>query len=374
MLRRMRAIARRETTHILRDPRSLAVAILLPVVMLVLYGYGINMDVRHIRTAVLDEDQTRMSREVTDAFERSSYFDVVARPANYRALDLLMDRSEVKTSVVLPRGFAADTAAGRGNLQLLVDGSDAATASIATGYGSLIVQAYQAQITQQEMVARGAATQAGTIDLRTRYWYNPEQKSNDFVVPGLAAVILMVLSALLTSLTIVRERERGTIEQIVVSPTQSTELIIGKLTPYVVLAFLDIVLVISGGRWLFNVPMRGSLVLLAFSSAVFLIAALSLGLLISCIANTQLMAMMAAVMVTMLPSVLLSGFAFPISTMPAVVQAVTYLVPARYYLVIVRGILLKGVGLDVLWPDLLSLLALAGLLIVASVRRFRAAL
>ena len=371
MRQRILAVARRETLHILRDPRSLAVALVLPVVMLLLYGYGINLDVRHLRAGFLDEDGTRESRELLDAFSHSGYFDAVARPGSYGGIDALLDHARVKVVVIVPRGYARDLRSGHAEVQVVSDGSDAAAASLAMAYAGQIAQAAAVREAAREAARRGATALAPTVDLRARYWYNPELKSNDFVVPGLAAVILMVLSALLTSLTIVRERERGSMEQVVVSPLRPAELMLGKLAPYVALAFVDLALVVGGGRLIFGVPFRGAPVVLLAGSLLFLISALALGLLVSTIANTQLVAMMIAVLATMLPAVLLSGFVFPTEMMPAPIRQVTYAVPARYYLDIVRGVMLKGAGPDVLWPQFAALTVAAAGLVALAARRFR---
>lgn len=372
MGRRVRAIIRKEFIHILRDPRSLAVAIILPIVLLLLYGFGINTDVKHLPTAVLDMDHTRQSRELLDAFSHSEYFDFTTRLSSYSQLESVIDSSRVTLAIYVPKGFASELSRGAGELQVITDGSDASSASLAIGYASQITRSYSEDITVREAQRRGFDTQSlSGLDVETRYWYNPELKSTNFIVPGLIAVILMLLSALLTSMTIVRERERGTIEQIVVSPVMPVELIIGKIVPYSLVALVDIVLVILGGRFIFGVPMAGSPPLLLVSSILFLFAALGLGLMISCISKTQLTAMSIAVLATMLPTILLSGFVFPISGMPKVIRAFTYLIPARYYLVIARGIFLKGVGIMYLWPQMLLLLIAGVLLIAMSTRKFK---
>ncbi|MEN6415226.1 MAG: ABC transporter permease [Armatimonadota bacterium] len=372
MNRRVKAIIRKEFTHILRDPRSLGVAVILPIVMLLLYGYGINTDVKHLRTAVLDMDNTRQSRELLDAFSQSGYFDFTRQMNSYSELERLLDASKVTLAIYVPKGFASDLTRGSAELQIVTDGSDASSASLAMGYASQISRSYSQETAVREAQRRGLSAQSlAGLDVKTRYWYNPELNSTNFIVPGLIAVILMLLSALLTSMTIVRERERGTIEQLVVSPIMPVELIIGKILPYSLIALLDIVLVILGGRFIFGVPLAGSPPLLLFASCLFLVAALGIGLLISCISKSQLTAMAIAVMATMLPTILLSGFVFPISGMPKVIQTITYVIPARYYLVIVRGIFLKGVGLDYLWPQMLFLLVSGVILVGMSVRKFR---
>lgn len=372
MNRRLRAIIRKEFIQIWRDPRSLAVVVIMPVVMLLLYGYGMNSDVRHLRTAVMDMDNTRRSRDLLAAFTQSGYFDFNVRMDSYERLEHLLGSGKVSLVIVVPRGFAADLSSGIAQLQIITDGSDAASALIAMGYAAEIGRTFSKNLVISELKRRGAGTRSlAGVNVLIRYWYNPELKSSNFIVPGLIAVILMMLSSLLTSMTVVRERERGTIEQLVVSPISPTELVIGKMLPYAAIAFVDIVLVILGGLLIFHVPLMGSPPLLLLASVLFLAAALGLGMLISCAAKTQLAAMMIAVMATMLPTILLSGFMFPISGMPPVIRMVTYLIPARYFLVIVRGIFLKGVGADYLWPQMLLLLVSGVALIVLSAKRFR---
>jgi ABC-2 type transport system permease protein len=368
----MRAIIRKEFIQIIRDPRSLGVAVILPIVMLLLYGYGINMDVKHIKTAVIDMDNTRESREILDAFSQSGYFDFSKRMNSYSELQGMLDGGRVTAAIVVPKGFSSDLTHGPGKFQVVADGSDAGSASIAIGYAAQISRSYSQELALREILKRGEGvpSQPG-IDTETRYWYNPELSSTNFVVPGLIAVILMLLSGLLTSMTIVREREQGTIEQLVVSPIKPIELMIGKLLPYALIAFVDILLVVIGAKYAFNVPINGSIPLLLLSSCLFLAAALGLGLLISCIARSQLVAMSIALMATMLPTILLSGFVFPISGMPRVIRAVTYLIPARYFLIIVRGILLKGIGINYLWPEMLLLFFVGVGLIALSTAKFR---
>lgn len=370
--RRMKAIIRKEFIQIMRDPRSLAVAVFLPIIMLLLYGYGINTDVRHIRTAMMDMDNTSQSRELLDAFSQSNYFDFRIRMNSYSELSSLMDSGKVTLAIVVPKNFATNLSHGDAELQVVTDGSDASSASLAMGYAAQIVKSYSQNLALKEIQRRGISTQfSAGLNTNTRYWYNPELNSTNFIVPGLIAVILMILSALLTSMTIVRERERGTIEQLIVSPIRPIELIISKIIPYSVIAFLDIVLVILGARFIFKTPFAGSLILLLFSSCLFLIAALGLGLFISCISKTQLTAMSIGVLLTMLPTILLSGFVFPISGMPAFIRYFTYLIPARYYLVIARGIFLKGVGFSVLWKDISLLLIVGILLLIVCTRKFK---
>ncbi len=370
--RRLLAIARREWLHILRDPRSLAVALVLPVLLLLLYGYGIDMDVRRLRTAVLDLDGTQASRQLIDSFEGGGCFDVTHRITSMHDVDRLLDRAVVRVVLIIPRGYAADLVRGRAVAPLAADGSDAASAALALSYATQIVsEQARRQVDLQARASGLSVPSLAPIDARIRYWYNPELVSSAFVVPGLIALILMILSSLLTAMTIVRERERGTLESLLASPVHPAELVVGKMIPYVLIAFADVLLVLAGGRWIFDVPLNGSLALLLGLSGLFLLSALSLGMMISATAGNQLTAMIVAVTATMLPTVLLSGFVFPISAMPAPIQAITWAIPARFYLEIVRGICLKGVGLAVLWPQALVLLGTSLLLITLSVRAFR---
>lgn len=374
MWTRIRAVMRKEFIHIFRDPRTLAVVMVLPVLMLVIYGYAINLDVRHLRTAILDEDKTSVSREFIRSLQHNEYFDIVQYLDRPGQIDALFARGKAKLVFVIPRGFGRDVVSGRSpKVQALIDGSDSATATIAQSYVSGFIQTTSIDYARRYARRMGLPAErlAVPIDFQPRVWYNPEMRSTHFIVPGLIAVILMQISALLTSLTIVRERERGTIEQLVVSPVMPHELMIGKIVPYVIIAFVDVLLVLASGRFLFGVPLRGSVVLLLVHSAVFLFASMGIGLLISVIARTQLVAFIAAMLGTMLPSVLLSGFMFPISAMPQVLQYLTYLIPARYFIVILRGIFLKGVGPEVLWKPALALIVFGVVALVLSARRFQ---
>ncbi|GBC96584.1 Inner membrane transport permease YbhS [bacterium HR16] len=374
MWTRIRAVMRKELIHIFRDARTLAVVIVLPVLMLILYGYAINLDVRHLRTAILDEDKTSASREFIRSLQHNEYFDVVQYLERPGQIDALFAYGGAKLVFVIPRGFGRDVASGKTpQVQALIDGSDSTTATIAQSYVSGFIQTVSIDYVRRYATRAGLPAErlAVPIDFQPRVWYNPEMKSTHFIVPGLIAVILMQISALLTSLTIVRERERGTIEQLVVSPVMPHELMIGKIVPYVIIAYVDVLLVLVSGRLLFGVPLKGSVVLLLVHSAVFLFASMGIGLLISVLARTQLVAFIAAMLGTMLPSVLLSGFMFPISAMPPALQYLTYLIPARYFIVILRGIFLKGVGPEVLWKPALSLIVFGLVAIVLSARRFQ---
>ncbi len=367
-------IAWKEFIQIGRDWRTLAVVIVLPVLMLILYGYAINFDLKHLALGVRDEDGTAASRDMAGAFTRSVYFDVRAYLESPREETRALDRGLVKAVLVIPRGFAADLAAGRaGQVQLLVDGADSTTATTGIAYAEAIFQEHSSEVTIEAVRKKGIIDVDNfvPVDLRARFWYNPEQKSVNYIVPGLIAVIMMMMSSLLTAMTVVREKERGTFEQLIVSPLRPWELMLGKLLTYVVIAFVDVVLVIVAGRALFAVKFAGSPALLLALSSVFLMAALGIGLLISVVSPTQQTAMTIAMLASQLPSILLSGFVFPISAMPRPVQWLTNVIPARHFLVIVRGIFLKGAGLVYLWRPALILLGFGLLFLGVSSRRFK---
>lgn len=374
MIGRTWIIAWKECVHILRDPRTLAVVLVLPVLMLILYGYAINLDVKHVKLGVLDRDRSQASRDLVGAYSHGERFDVAAYLDDERAATEALNRGLVRAVLVIPPRYSADLAEGRrAKVQLLVDGSDSTAATTAIGYAEAIALAHSARITLEALAEMGSAGRISypPVEARMRFWYNPELRSTNYIVPGLIAVILMMLSGLLTSMTVVREREQGTIEQLIVSPVRPHELMLGKLLPYVVIAFADVVAVIAAGRLLFHVPLVGSPVMVLGMSAIFLTAALGIGLFISTVSDSQQTAMTAAVMVTMLPSILLSGFLFPISAMPRVVQLLTNLVPARHFLVIARGVFLKGSGMDLLWRPAVVLAAFGVVMLALSALKFR---
>lgn len=356
-------IARKEFIHIRRDPRSLMIIILMPVLQILLYGYAIDMDVKDISLGVLDESRTPASRELLRQFVASGYFVQTAQIERRAQIEDYFRRREIKAALVIPHDYASSIKEQFVTpVQILVDGSDSNT-------GSVVLNTSRQLLADMSYVASGM--QAPPLEINASIWYNPEQESSHYIVPGLIAVLMMMICALLTSIAITREKETGTLEQILVAPVSSFELIVGKVLPYVVLGAVVTFLILLFGRFWFGVPFEGSPILLTSFSLIYLLTALSLGLVISTIAPTQQVAMMMAAMITMLPSFILSGFVFPIASMPKVLQAVSYIIPARYFLVITRGILLKGNGFAVLWPEALFLLILSVLLIAVSVRRFK---
>jgi ABC-2 type transport system permease protein len=363
---RLLAMARKEVLQLRRDPRSLALAFALPVLLLVLFGYAISWDVRNIRTAVLDEDRSAASRELVDAFRASGYFAVVEFLARSGDVEPLMERGGAQLVLVIPPGFARDLGADRtASLQAIVDGSDANTATIALGYSEAVVRTWSAR------VALRGRTLTPPVSAESRVWFNEELASRNMIVPGLVAVIMMIIASMLTSLTIAREWERGTMEQLAATPVSRLEVVLGKLLPYLGIGLIDVVATCLLGIVLFGVPFRGSIVLLMVLSFFFLTGALGLGMFISAVAKSQVLATQLAMLATYLPTLLLSGFMFSIDTMPSVLRAVSYLIPARYFLVVTRGIFLKGIGLEVLWTQGLLMLAFAVAGLGLAVVKFR---
>jgi ABC-2 type transport system permease protein len=370
-LRRLLAISRKEILQLRRDPRSLGLAFGLPLLLLVIFGYAITWDVRNIETAVLDQDRSVRSRELLDALEASGYFRIERRLESADEIRPLLDAGAVDLVLVVPPGFsqewAADLAAGGAPaaLQAIVDGSDANTATIVIAYAQGVV----ASVSRTARVS--ARTFRPPIEVRSRVWYNEELESRNMIVPGLVAVIMMIIAAMLTSLTIAREWERGTMEQLAATPVTRLEVVLGKVLPYLAIGLLDVVASAVLGVALFGVPFRGSAALLMVLSFFFLLGSLGLGMFISAVTRSQLLATQVAMVATFLPAFLLSGFMFAISVMPPALRAVTYLVPARYFLVVTRGIFLKGVGIPELRVQGLLMVAYAAIGIALAVAAFR---
>ncbi len=374
MTNRISPLLKKETLHILRDPRSLYLAIGLPIVLLILFGLAITFDVRHIPLGIIDLDATFLSRDLASRLRSSEYFDLFYLARDFSDSEKLLDEGKLKIIVVIPSRFSQDLAKGKDtSLQLLVDGSDNNTALVAMGYLLKIIQSFNTKILLEKLNKEGTALLTGmpSLDLNSRVWYNPDLRSKNFIVPGLIAVLMMILAAMLTSLTIAREWETGTMEQLIATPARPHEIVIGKLIPHFFLGFIQLSLVVSIGTFLFKVPFRGNLFLLIFVSALFLVCGLGIGLFISTVAKSQQLAFMLSIIFTLLPSFLLSGFIFPISSMPKIIQFITYLVPAKYFLIVIRGILLKGTGLPAFWSEVLALFLLATLIVLACSKRMK---
>jgi ABC-2 type transport system permease protein len=363
---RLRAIARKEAIQLRRDTRSLLLAFILPLILLVIFGYAITCDVKNIPFAVCDQDHTRESRDLITTFQSSGYFTLIETLEDPSDIaDRLFRRKEL-IAFVIPPDFSRDLAAGRpAKLQAIVDGSDANTATIAIGYTQAIVQsvAARAQVTAVRMTT--------PVRSQSRIWFNEDLKSRNMIVPGLVAVIMMIIAAILTSLTIAREWERGTMEQLASTPVTRLEVVLGKLLPYLAIGLIDVTASSVLGVILYGVPFRGSPALLMVLSFFFLVGALGLGIFISAFARTQLLATQVAMLATFLPAYLLSGFMFAISAMPPALRLVTYLVPARYFLVVTRGIFLKGVGAHVLARQGAAMVIFSAIGLFLAVRTFR---
>jgi len=363
---RLFAITRKEAIQLRRDTKSLVLAFLLPIVLLLLLGYAITWDVEDIRTAVLDEDNSFRSRELIQAFRSAGYFRIESLLASPAEIAAALERRDAEIVLVIPADFSADLDAGRpAMLQAILDGSDANTASIILGYVQAIVATYAVE------ARAGGVEIRPLIGVESRVWYNEELKSRIMIVPGLIPVIMMIIAAMLTSLTIAREWERGTMEQLASTPVSRVEVVLGKLLPYLAIGFIDLIVATAIGILLFKVPFRGSPVLLLAMSFFFLVGALGLGMYISAVARSQLLATQMALVITFLPAYLLSGFMFSIDVMPRALRLISYLVPARYFLVVTRGIFLKGVGVEVLFLQglFMVLFSIAGLTL--AIRAFK---
>ena len=346
--RRLLAIAHAEWVHNLRDPRSLFVIVALPIFMLLLYGYGINYDLRNIPFAVQDLDGTETSHQLLQRFLSSGYFSLREVLTDRARLPVLLDRGEVTFALLLPPGLSRELGAGRpAQVQIVLDGGDTMRANVAAGYIEGVVRGFSADLASDYLTREGLALPAA-VTVRPTLLYNPDLKSVRFIVPGLIATLLTVLAALLTSTCLVREREWGSFESLVASPVQAREILLGKMAPYVAFAFADVLLCMAVGRWVFGVIPVGSVPLLLSISVLYLIASLSLGLLFSTLARTQQMAILLAMLSTLLPTILLSGFVFPLNSLPAPIRLVSNIVPATHFLIVIRAVYLKGVGLAVL--------------------------
>lgn len=371
-LARLLAVARKEFIHILRDPRSLGMAVAIPMLMLILFGYALTLDVDSVPIAIWDQSGSQASRDLVARFAGSRYFSISSYVHSYRELEKLIDAGDVLMAVVVPRDFAQRIAGGRpAGAQVIVDGSDANTATIAMGYADVVIQNYSQQISVEGITRGGGRPLNAGSDIRPRVWFNADLESKNYIIPGLIAVIMMVIAALLTSLTVAREWERGTMEQLISTPVTAHELVLGKLLPYWFIGMFDVLMAVIMGEFLFQVPLRGSVALLFAVAALFLAGALSLGMVISIVTRSQLLASQLAMVLTFLPSFLLSDFMYAISNMPKPIQVLTYLVPARYFVALLKGIYLKGVGLEVLGGQALLLAGFGAAMVLLADRKFK---
>jgi len=371
MFIRLRAMLRKEFIQTFRDPRMRAVLLVIPIVQVLIFGYAVTTDIRNVATAILDRDNTPESRELVAAFTGSGCFEVKEMPSDPDAAEKLLDRGKVKVVLRLDPGFGnAVRGKGTGVVQLLVDGSDSNTASIVLGYASRIAADVSLKWSKERAAATGGKLAPQALELRPRAWFNANMDSRNFFVPGVIALLLMVTTLLLSSMAIVREKEMGTIEQILVTPISSLEFIMGKVAPFIIIGYMNVLLVASVAVFWFQIPMRGNILSLVFATGLYLASMLGAGLFISTISQTQQQAMMTTFFFTM-PFILLSGFIYPIANMPGWIQLITYLNPLRYFLVILRGVFLKGVGFDILWPQYAGLAVLGLSAISLAALRFR---
>jgi len=376
MFGRIGAVMGKELRHIVRDARSLTIIVLMPIVMTFLYGHAMSLDIKNIPLGVVDHDRTPESRQLTDAFTASGQFVLAARYPDADAARQGMLNRETVLTLVIPVGYARGLAAGSARaVEFVLDGSNANTASMALGYARGIVSKTAVETAVSLLTAEGVQGMSTTgglpVTVQTRLWYNPELRSSHFIVPALIAVILMMASALLTSVTIVREKETGTLEQLLVSPVRSGELIVGKVLPYGFLALADGAFILLSGALVFGVPIRGSLTVLAVYTTLYIMAALAIGLFLSTLLAEQRVATFGALLVTVLPAFMLSDFIFPVRSMPGVLQLLSRTVPATYYIPIVRGVLLKGSGAALFYSNGAFMLLFMVLLLAASVLRFK---
>ncbi len=375
MKNRLLSLIRKEFIQIVRDPRTLFLTFAMPVAMLLLLGYAATNDVRNITLAVFDQDQSPASRRLISAYRAADYFRIAYTSASEEEIRSLIDNNSARAGMIIPAGYARTLSAGRSaQVAFILDGSDPTVASTALSAAILVGQTESTKIMIQRLSRFGIRENSiQPIDVRPQVLYNPGMVSAYYMIPALIGQILQFLTTILTATSIVRERERGTIEQLIVTPLRPWELVVGKLTPYVLISFMDTIEVLIMGVLLFQVPINGNLLLLLALAALFLVTTLGIGLFISTVANTQQEAMLTSLF-TILPSIFLSGFFFPLAAMPDILQAISYLIPLRYFLIIARGIILKGVGIQALWPEVIALAIFALAVMSAAATRFRKSL
>jgi len=353
---RVLAIARKEFLHILRDPRSLGMSIAIPMLMLILFGYALTLDVDNIPVAVWDQSRSHVSREFISRFDGSRYFSIREFVTGYSAVERAIDTASVQAAIIVPVDFASRIESGRPvSVQFILDGSDSNTATIALGYAGAVAQSFSRHVTLRRNQTIPGPQASEPLDLRHRVWFNADMEGRNYIVPGLIVVIMMIIAAMLTSTTVAREWESGSMEQLISTPVRGNELILGKMIPYFVIGLFDVFVAVVMGEFLFEVPLRGSVALLFVMASVFLAGALSMGMLVSIVTRNQLLATQLAMTLTFLPSFLLSGFVYAISNMPQALQVMTHVIPARYLITILKGIYLKGVGLEILAIEALFL-------------------
>jgi ABC-2 type transport system permease protein len=371
-LRRTGAMARKELLHIIRDPRSLMAALTQPVMVLLLFGYALSLDVDRIPTMIYDADRSAVSQNLVQEFRGSRYFQIVDEVDSYVPIERAMDQRRILVGVAIPYDYSRDLLQGKPSpVQILLDGSDSNTASIAMGYAEGLVQTYALHARESAQSQRTGSVLQPPVSASVRVWYNPDLLSRNFIVPGLIGVITMIIAALLTSLTIAREWENGTMEQLLSTPVRPIEMALGKLSAHFLLGLTDMLIALFVGVVIFKVPLKGSWVLLLFSACVFLYGALAWGLYISAMFRNQLAAYQMGTLTSFLPAFLLSGFIYPLANMPWIIRVISFIIPARYFIDMTKGIFLKGTGLRLLWFDLVLLIVYAVGISFLAVRKLR---
>jgi ABC-2 type transport system permease protein len=370
-IRRIKALTKKEFIQMSRDVRSLMGALFNPLLMIFLFGYALSLDVDRIPTVVLDFDGTPVSREFIHRLTDSRYFTLVRYLERDGDVDSSLARGEALMALVIPRDFASKVKQGiKAPIQVVFDGSDSNTATIALGYLKAVAAGFDIALQEQRIRRAGLKMVDMPLEARVRVWFNPELKSKNFIIPGLTGVIMMAICSVMTALSVSKEKETGTLEQLISTPITSLELLLGKLLPYLAVGLVDLALVVGAAVLIFGVPFRGSYIDLFIASLIFLIGSLSWGLFVSVVAKSQIQASQISVISAFLPSFLLSGFIYPIENMPVVLQALTFIVPARYFVEILKGLFLQGVGLTVLWPQVLALVIYAVLIFNLARKRF----
>jgi len=370
-LARTWSVFRKEVIHIRRDPFSLLQIILMPIIMLLLYGYALTFDIKDVTVAVYDQERSQLSEEFINQFRGTEYFELKYFTDSYAKLEDLVTRRQVEVGLMLPYDYSWLYQTGKTiPVQALVDGTDSNTANIVLGYVQGVAAAYNQQLLMQRLLIKGPARLEMPVDAQTRYWFNEDLESRNFIVPAMIAVIMTMVGAMLTALTVVRELERGSLEGLLATPIKKTELLLGKLCPYFFIGMLDMFIVMAMGKFLFQVPFRGSPPLLIGLSAIFMIATLGQGLLISVTSENQMQAFQWVMLTSFLPAFFLSGAIFAIYLMPLPLRLATFFVAARYLVTVSKGVYLKGIGMEILWPDALMLVGAATFFVWVAIAKF----
>ena len=371
-IKRILAIAEKEWIQIRRDTRSLILTLINPVLLILLFGYALTVDVKHVSMAVYNQDRSSFSRQMLERFMHTEYLNINYYVTGYTEIDRLIDRGDAVIAIVIPPGFAKKIkSGGRAKIQVLVDGSNSMSSVVASGYVQAILGQFNIDTQVESLSHAGISGIEPPVDIRTRVWYNEELKSKNFIVPGLIVIILAIISALITSLTISREWERGTMETLITTPMRPYEVIFGKVIPYLVIGIFNVCMTFLIGYFVFNIPIRGSFIELICIALLFLLGTSMLGMFISTATKVQVLSIQIAILVTYLPSLLLSGFIFPINNMPFIIKMITYLIPAKYMIAIMKGIALKGIAASMMYVQILFLFVFALIMITLCIKKFR---